>query len=329
MPDMGHLGKVGARLRRSTVAVAALTIVVGAGPGLATASAADQSRAYELVHGCFAVKSLTSGTFVARAGSGWKASAADAGAAEHFRMQATDLGRYMFYSTAKDLMAGTSGGAMATQAAGSPTADWRVLALEGGGFRISLPDVGRTLTATSDGTLKLVSGAASGDTAGFDFVKAEGCEAFPEITTNVDGAPSRGSTDYTETRGFLDGHLHHMAFEFLGGSLHCGRPWHRYGVAVALPDCNNDVANGGSARGDERRARRQPVDRRGRLADVQQLAQVQRARLRGHATGSGWSAPGRAACGCSPTSWWTTRRCATSIRPSATAASRWTRCAWS
>jgi hypothetical protein len=28
-----------------------------------------------------------------------------------------------------------------------------------------------------------------------------------------------------------------MTFEYLGGNFHCGRPWHRYGIPAALPDC--------------------------------------------------------------------------------------------
>src|SRR3712207_8786269 len=38
-------------------------------------------------------------------------------------------------------------------------------------------------------------------------------------------------------RGLLDAHMHMMAFEFLGGRIHCGRPWHPYGAPSALVDC--------------------------------------------------------------------------------------------
>jgi microsomal dipeptidase-like Zn-dependent dipeptidase len=36
-----------------------------------------------------------------------------------------------------------------------------------------------------------------------------------------------------------------MAFEFLGGSAHCGRPWHEYGAPFALVDCADHEATGG------------------------------------------------------------------------------------
>jgi len=37
-----------------------------------------------------------------------------------------------------------------------------------------------------------------------------------------------------------------MAFEFLGGDVHCGRPWHPYGVIYALKDCPDHELTGGS-----------------------------------------------------------------------------------
>ena len=43
----------------------------------------------------------------------------------------------------------------------------------------------------------------------------------------------------------IDLHLHAMAFEFLGGKAHCGRPWSPYGAPYALVDCpDHQVGNG-------------------------------------------------------------------------------------
>ena len=38
-------------------------------------------------------------------------------------------------------------------------------------------------------------------------------------------------------RGYADAHTHGMAFEFLGGGAHCGKPWDRFGAPYALVDC--------------------------------------------------------------------------------------------
>ncbi|MFL6059655.1 MAG: hypothetical protein ACJ72E_00385, partial [Marmoricola sp.] len=70
------------------------------------------------------------------------------------------------------------------------------------------------------------------------------CKAFPEISTNVVGEPTAGTSTFQETRGTIDAHTHGMAFEFLGGDLHCGRPWSPWGVTVALKGCQNVNAVG-------------------------------------------------------------------------------------
>ena len=233
-------------MRQGIIAGVALAAVTAGGPAAGVALAADQRPAYELVHGCFALQSAGAAAALVQGPDGsWRAAAKDAGAAEPFRLQATDLAHYLLFGKDKDFFAG-NGAATVTETAPGPTGDWHVVAQDGGGFRLELPQSSRVLVAAADGALSLVPGGeASGPGATFTFVKTDGCADFPEVSTNVTGGPSRGSSPFAETRGFVDGHLHQMFFEALGGSLHCGRPWHRYGVTVALPDCDADVANGG------------------------------------------------------------------------------------
>jgi hypothetical protein len=67
------------------------------------------------------------------------------------------------------------------------------------------------------------------------------CATWPEIQTNVEGSPSGVKGNPAQpVRGFFEAHVHGMAFEFLGGELRCGRPWHPYGVEHALGDCNEE-----------------------------------------------------------------------------------------
>ena len=77
-----------------------------------------------------------------------------------------------------------------------------------------------------------------------------GCTDFPEVTTNVTGNPFSGVSKIQEVRGFIDAHTHGMAFEFLGGDVHCGRPWSPYGVEVALRDCPDHELTGGKGAAD-------------------------------------------------------------------------------
>ena len=90
----------------------------------------------------------------------------------------------------------------------------------------------------------------------------------------MSGEPTRGATPFGEVRGMVDAHMHMMAFEFLGGRVHCGRPWHPYGVAGALVDCPDHEPAGAGAIGENVLCVRQPGRhaRHARLADAQGLA---------------------------------------------------------
>src|SRR4051794_8073299 len=85
------------------------------------------------------------------------------------RFQATDLGRYLLYT--RDGRYVTHAGAAAADA--SPDAVWIV----GEGLTLE----GRPAT----------------------FTPAQGCAIYPEVSTNVSGAPSTGVTPYAKTRGLL------------------------------------------------------------------------------------------------------------------------------
>jgi hypothetical protein len=89
------------------------------------------------------------------------------------------------------------------------------------------------------------------------------------------GTPAGGPTPYSETRGYIDAHMHLMAYESLGGKARCGRPWHPYGVEYALPDCNSDPAAGAYNVALESAVGGGPADRPGRLADLQGVACLQ------------------------------------------------------
>ncbi|MDQ1711789.1 MAG: hypothetical protein QOE45_1239 [Frankiaceae bacterium] len=109
------------------------------------------------------------------------------------------------------------------------------------------PPVAGTLTVKDAGALGLTPGAGTAAAQRFSFELADGCAAWPEPEVGVTGGPYRGATPYEETKGYLDAHLHGMAFEFLGGEARCGRPWHPYGVTYALVDCPDHEPGGRGA----------------------------------------------------------------------------------
>ena len=135
-----------------------------------------------------------------------------------FRMQATTLAEYLLYSKDERFLA--ADGTLAAEP--DPQTEW-VAAERGDGIE---------LTPKAGGQPRMLGPAA------------EGCAVYPEIELNVTGGPSR-SRSYEHVRGLAEGHMHWMAFEFLGGMAHCGRPWHKYGAPYALEDCADHTASGG------------------------------------------------------------------------------------
>lgn len=198
---------------------------------------------YSLAGGCFALRSDAVGRFVAKADGAYGTSAGAAGDAEPFRMQATTLGRYLFYGPARDFMA-AEGAATIAAAEPSDAADWTVNK-DGGAFTITNDFVGAQLAVADDGTLVAVGVGSAGAAGRFSFQVASGCATYPEVEVNATGAPTTGSPLYGEVSGLLEGHMHGMAFELLGGRAHCGRPWHRFGAPYALVDCVDHEASNG------------------------------------------------------------------------------------
>src|SRR4051812_9457034 len=133
------------------------------------------------------------------------------------RLQATDLGTYLLYTKDGLYLTRHADGSVTPEGAPSADAVWRV----GDGLTLE----GRPAT----------------------FTPAQGCAVYPEVDTNVTGAPSQGATPFGEVRGLLDAHMHMMAFEFLGGRAHCGKPWDPFGAPSALVDCPDHYVGNGSA----------------------------------------------------------------------------------
>jgi microsomal dipeptidase-like Zn-dependent dipeptidase len=130
------------------------------------------------------------------------------------RLQPTALGRYLLYTSDRKFLSGPD---LEAVDAPGPTTDYTV-----SGKRGSF-------------ALKPQEGPAPKGT--FAFAPADGCAAFPDADTDVDGPLSRGRRPWQGTRGLIDSHFHWMAVDAFGGRAHCGRPWAPYGVAAALVDC--------------------------------------------------------------------------------------------
>ena len=160
---------------------------------------------YTLVHGCYEVRTGPgAGTVLGAASS-------------PYRMQATTLGQYLLFGTHQDFLAQTGLLTIGLNSTPSKRAEWQVTGTGATGF-----------------TLKNLGG---GLTKSVRFVPHTGCADYPEAQVDATGSTFTGASPLGPVRGTVDAHTHTTAFEFLGGDWHCGRPWHPYGVAYALPDC--------------------------------------------------------------------------------------------
>src|SRR5690349_18379352 len=104
-------------LRRFGAVVVLACVALGVTASAAAAETGTTTDRYTIVHGCFALES-EAGNLIAQTGNGYTATAPSLADAEGFRMQATDLGDYLFYGEAADFM-GLNGSAVEVDTAPS------------------------------------------------------------------------------------------------------------------------------------------------------------------------------------------------------------------
>jgi microsomal dipeptidase-like Zn-dependent dipeptidase len=252
--DLGRApGRCGGALRAALLAALSSAVGLALVPAAASAQASNPdpsaSDRYDLAGGCFALRSEQTGQFVRETGvplpvnPGYSADAASAGAGEPFRMQATDLGRYLLYGADRDFLGHTALNVVAPAANPSDNTDWTV-SEDGGAFRIANGFTGRELAVNGAGELVTVAEGAAGAAGLFGFAERGGCAVYPEIDLGVSGSLPTSRPAGAKVSGFVETHMHQMAFEFLGTKAHCGRPWHRFGAPYALVDCPDHEPNG-------------------------------------------------------------------------------------
>lgn len=155
--------------------------------------------------------------------------------------KATTLGTFLLHGTARDFVSAGDLLQPGPRFAATPSTDteWTLFKRDGR-FTVRAPG-NRFLT------MRAGQPAIGGTPARFGLTRTPGCTAYPESQVNITGDPHAGITPYQEVRGYVDAHTHGMAFEFLGGEAHCGRPWHKYGAPYALQDCADHRATGGTS----------------------------------------------------------------------------------
>ena len=133
--------------------------LVGVLASAAMAPAASTKNRYSVVKGCYSLRSVALGKLVAKDPAGGYAATAGRGAAERFRLQATDLGTYLLYGRARDFLA-ADGSGTETAAEPSTAAEWRLTGNGRRGFVLrSLAD-NRVLSVARNGGALTVGGGS-------------------------------------------------------------------------------------------------------------------------------------------------------------------------
>ncbi len=190
---------------------------------------------YNMFNACYGLRSTATG--------GWLSGTSFGSTSTRLYFKPTDLGSYLLYSTAGTYLGRDLLGRVAYVSKAGPTSNWTVTQAGRGQFRLQL--AGSGYLAVSDKNAATFAPAPNARTQ-FTPHRREGCRAFPEVQVNVTGNPAGGVTGFQEARGYVDAHTHGMAFEFLGGDVHCGRPWSPWGVETALKDCPDHTLTAGA-----------------------------------------------------------------------------------
>jgi hypothetical protein len=209
---------------RSLIAVSGVLLAC---LGQAVPAAANEH--YGLAGGCVTLRAESNGALLAKSSGDYRAGE---GRAERFRLQATELGKYLLYGSRRDFLAVDGQGRVGPTAHPTERAVWEAH-LHDGALVFYSPSTGKALAAGPGGELGLADVATAGGSERFGFRQSSGCADYPEAEVNAVGKPFTGTPRYGEVRGYVDPHVHLMTFEFLGGEALWGRTWHPFGAAHA------------------------------------------------------------------------------------------------
>ncbi|GAA3934069.1 ricin-type beta-trefoil lectin domain protein [Litoribacillus peritrichatus] len=213
----------------------------------------NENAVYELAQGCYAIQSPENGNFIKKYHQGgvvdnglsYRFENVSVEEAAHFYFKPTSFSNYMLTDKdgryfASHLPAEVSAGRYA-----GVFAEWRVSA-EGNtanGFQYKFHGNGLNMGLRHHyerGTMyffDLLNPGNNSSETKFNLVAQNDCKPFPEVTVNVTGNRDvlKGNVD-EPIRGYVDPHTHITSYEFMGGKMMHGKPFHRWGVEEALKD---------------------------------------------------------------------------------------------
>ena len=208
---------------------------------------------YALAQGCYAIKSPDTGKFVHRVYKGgdvndgltYRFENIELSRASKFYFKPTKLTHFMVTDQDQRFL----GSHVPYQVSAGKTpgsyVEWQLNAHRSGEsitFSLYSPIMNKTLRhAKWDGGLFFVNFLPpyySNTETQFELITQSDCTPYPEAELNLTTINSQlSSSDTTsEVTGFVDPHAHITSYEFMGGKMMHGYPFHQYGITEALPD---------------------------------------------------------------------------------------------
>ncbi|KEI70021.1 ricin-type beta-trefoil lectin domain protein [Endozoicomonas elysicola] len=212
-----------------------------------------EEAVHGLAQGCYSVQSPENGNYLKKFHKGgavdnglsYRFESISPDEAARFFMKPTSFFNYMLTDVdgrylASHLPAEVSAGRYAGE-----YAEWRISAepSSGGEYLYSFHGngLGRQLRHNwTDGGLyffDLLNPHDYTSEAQFKLVAQNDCTPFPEVEVNVSGnIDGLKGNPAAPVRGYVDPHTHITSYEFMGGKMMHGEPFHRWGVEEALKD---------------------------------------------------------------------------------------------
>ncbi|NWO04706.1 MAG: ricin-type beta-trefoil lectin domain protein [Alteromonadaceae bacterium] len=219
-----------------------------------TAPAAEvtQEAVYGLAQGCYAIQSSDNDRFMRRyktsgtINGGWSFDfrAENPGQAARFYFKPTGFGTFMMRDQAGRFLDTRLPAEITAGTVPGQNTNWRIDERTDSGeqqFRFTSLFLNRTLRHNKNSRgiyfIDLLNPQYRNSEAWFRLVPTENCAKFPEAELNITGdlEQLKGSPD-TPVRGSIDAHTHITSYEFMGGTMMGGAPFHPFGVTRALAD---------------------------------------------------------------------------------------------
>ncbi len=209
---------------------------------------------YSLAQGCYAVRSPATGKFLKRFnkggliddGLGYTFDNVPVQSAAHFFFKPTSFKHYLLTDNDSRYLASHLPAEISSGRYAGAFAEWKFSAQSAGEgefvYKLEATKLNRTLRHNKRTSrlylLDLLNPFNFNSESKFELVPLDECRPFPEAEINAvenhDLEQNQSVSD--PVRGFADSHSHITAYEFMGGKMLHGAPFHKYGIESALGD---------------------------------------------------------------------------------------------